>query len=77
MDGNKHSSKWKGYSIAATSGTVSGDVASFQDLVITNINATSVTLSRTGEGVEDGGSVLFHQIIVKDDSATTVVILCL
>jgi len=59
---------WTGYSIAATSGEVSGDVASYQDLVITNINATSVTLSRVGEG-ENGGSVLFSKIIVNDNIA--------
>ncbi len=59
---------WTGYSIAATSGEVSGDVASYQDLVITNINATSVTLSRVGEG-ENGGSVLFSKIIVNGRDA--------
>ena len=57
-------SHWTGYSIAATSGNVSGDVASYQNLVITNINATSVTLSRVGEG-ENGGAVLFSKIIVN------------
>lgn len=62
---------WTGYSIVATSGEVSGDVASYQDLVITNINATSVTLSRVGEG-ENGDSVLFSKIIVNEGSATAI-----
>ena len=57
--------KWTGYSISSTSGTVSGDVASYQDLVVTNINATSVTLSRAGEG-DASGSVSFSTIIVND-----------
>ena len=64
-------SNWTGYSIASTSGTVSGDVANYQDLVVTNINATSVTLSRSGEG-HANGSVSFHRIIVNEGSATAI-----
>ena len=64
-------SSWTGYSIASTSGTVSGDVANYQDLVVTNINATSVTLSRVGEG-NANGSVSFHRIIVNEGSTTAI-----
>jgi len=63
-------SSWGGYSIASTSGTVSEwNYANYQDLVITNINATSVTLSRVGTGAENA-SVSFHKIIINEDSAT-------
>ena len=64
-------SSWTGYSVASTSGTVSGDVASYQDLVVTNINATSVTLSRAGEG-NANGSVSFHRVIVNEGGSTGV-----
>ena len=66
-------SSWGGYSIGVTSGTVDSEwnYANYQDLVITGINATSVTLSRVGTGAENG-SVSFHKIIVNEDSATGV-----
>lgn len=57
-------SKWAGNSIASTSGNVSGDVGSYQDLVVTGINATSVTLSRTGG--DAGGSVSFSKITINE-----------
>ena len=43
-------SLWDGYSIATTSGTVSGDPENNAYIYVTDINATSVTLSRTGTG---------------------------
>ena len=66
-------SSWGGYSIAATSGAVDSEwnYANYQDLVITGINATSVTLSRVGTGAENA-SVSFHKIIVNEGSATGV-----
>ena len=47
-------SVWGGYSIATTSGTVSGDPENNAYIYVTDINATSVTLSRTCTGSANG-----------------------
>ena len=57
---------WTGYSVAASSGDVSSwNYDAYDDLVITNINATSVTLSRVGSGQENG-YVMFEKVTINN-----------
>ncbi len=57
---------WTGYSVAASSGDVSSwNYDAYEDLVITNINATSVTLSRVGSGQENG-YVMFEKVTINN-----------
>lgn len=57
---------WTGYSVAASSGDVSSwNYDAYEDLVITNINATSVTLSRVGSG-QANGYVMFEKVTINN-----------
>jgi hypothetical protein len=57
---------WTGYSVAASSGDVSSwNYDAYEDLVITNINATSVTLSRVGSG-QQTGYVMFEKVTINN-----------
>ena len=57
---------WIGYSVAASSGDVSSwNYDAYEDLVITNINATSVTLSRVGSG-QANGYVMFEKVTINN-----------
>lgn len=62
---------WTGYSVAASSGDVSSwNYDAYEDLVITNINATSVTLSRVGSGQENG-YVMFEKVTINNSDEPT------
>lgn len=62
---------WTGYSVAASSGDVSSwNYDAYEDLVITNINATSVTLSRVGSG-QQNGYVMFEKVTINNSDEPT------